>query len=122
MTLHDKLEGNWKLMAAHLPHGLAKSRSHFYSLKRKAGEGRHGVNQEGAGRAWSPEEEVKLLNLADKYDLNWERIATELTGRSSSVAYKRWRGLMTDLGHGRVGVMKCRASGRPAEHPPTEKN
>ena len=94
MTLHDKLEGNWKLMAAHLPHGLAKSRSHFYSLKRKAGEGRHGVNQEGAGRAWSPEEEVKLLNLADKYDLNWERIATELTGRSSQGVYKRWRDLM----------------------------
>ena len=94
MTLHDKLEGNWKLMAAHLPHGLAKSRSHFYSLKRKAGEGKYGVNQEGAGRAWSPEEEVKLLNLADKYDLNWERIATELTGRSSQGVHKRWRDLM----------------------------
>ena len=115
MTLHDKLAGDWERIATELTGRSSEGVfRHFCSLKRKAGEGRHGVNQEGAGRPWSPEEEVKLLNLADKYDLNWERIATELTGRSSEGVYKRWLGLRKrKAGEGihLVGVMKCSACG-----------
>ena len=94
MTLHDKLAGNWRLMAAHLPRNRHASESRFYRLKTNAGEGRYGVNQEGAGRAWSPEEDVKLLHLAHQYGLNWERIATELTGRFSACVKFRWQRLM----------------------------